>query len=381
MNGEVVRREKKAGITMALTNPMMNLFLNGGLTLVIIVGAYRVNAGVSSAGNIIAFLSYFTIILNAMMAVTRIFVMCSKGIASGARIQEVLETPEDLHVTPEEPVETPYHIVFDHVSFSYSKTEPSVENISFRLRPGETLGIIGSTGCGKSTLMALLMRLYDADSGLIQIGGRKLSSIPLEELHQKFGVVFQNDVLFADTIYENIDFGRHLPPQEIEKAARCAQAWDFISSLPDGLKHRLTSKGTNLSGGQKQRVLVARALAGSPEILILDDSSSALDYKTDAALRKALREEYQGITTIIIAQRVSSILHADHILVLEEGKELGYGTIRSCCAPARCTRKSPTPRWGPGRMANDRARPRTSQPPPARPSPLFSPRLSVLPFP
>lgn len=325
VNQEVVRREKKAGITMALTNPMMNLFLNGGLTLVIVVGAFRVNAGVSSAGNIIAFLSYFTIILNAMMAVTRIFVMCSRGVASGARIQEVLETPEDLHVTPEEPVETPYHVVFDHVSFSYSKTEPSVEDISFRLKPGETLGIIGATGCGKSTLMALLMRLYDADSGLIQIGGRKLTSIPLDELHQKFGVVFQNDVLFADTIYENIDFGRHLPPEEIEKAAKAAQAWEFISSLPNGLQHKLTSKGTNLSGGQKQRVLVARALAGSPEILILDDSSSALDYRTDAALRKALREEYQGITTVIIAQRVSSILHANHILVLEEGKELGYG--------------------------------------------------------
>ncbi len=325
VNGELVRREKKAGITMALTNPMMNLLLNVGLTLVIVVGAFRVNAGLSQAGKIIAFLSYFTIILNAMMAITRIFVMCSKGIASGARIQEVLETPEDLRVTPVEPEDSPYHVVFDHVSFSYSKTEPSVEDISFRLKPGETLGIIGATGCGKSTLMALLMRLYDADSGLIQIGGRKLSSIPLDELHQKFGVVFQNDVLFADTIYENIDFGRNLPPEDIEKAARCAQAMDFISALPDGLQHMLTAKGTNLSGGQKQRVLVARALAGSPEILILDDSSSALDYRTDAALRKALREEYQGITTIIIAQRVSSILHADHILVLEEGRELGYG--------------------------------------------------------
>ena len=295
---------------------------------------HLVNAGVSSAGNIIAFLSYFTIILNAMMAVTRIFVMCSKGIASGSRIQEVLETPEDLHVTPQQPEESPYHIVFDHVTFSYNHTEPNVEDISFRLKPGETLGVIGATGCGKSTLMALLMRLYDADAGLIQIGGRNITSIPLEELHRKFGVVFQNDVVFADSIYENIDFGRHLPPQEIEKAARCAQALEFISALPDGFGHMLTSKGTNLSGGQKQRVLVARALAGSPEILILDDSSSALDYKTDAALRKALREEYQGITTIIIAQRVSSILHADHILVLEEGKELGYGThqelLRSC---------------------------------------------------
>ena len=334
VNGEVVRREKKAGITMALTNPMMNLLLNVGLTLVIVVGAFRVNAGVTQAGAIIAFLSYFTIILNAMMAITRIFVMCSKGIASGSRIQEVLQTPEDLQVSPAPREDSPYHVVFDRVSFSYGKTEPSVENISFRLKPGETLGVIGATGCGKSTLMALLMRLYDPDQGQITLGGRKLTSIPLEELHRKFGVVFQNDVLFADTIYENIDFGRHLPPEEIEKAARCAQAWEFISQLPEGLQHKLTAKGTNLSGGQKQRVLVARALAGTPEILILDDSSSALDYKTDAALRRALREEYQGVTNILIAQRVSSILHADHILVLEEGKELGYGThqelLRSC---------------------------------------------------
>ena len=174
--------------------------------------------------------------------------------------------------------------------------------------------------------MSLLMRLYDADRGVIQIAGRKLDSIPTEELHTKFGVVFQNDVLFADTIYENIDFGRHLPREEIEKAARCAQAMEFISSLPDGFSHMLTPKGTNLSGGQKQRLLVARALAGRPEILILDDSSSALDYKTDSLLRQALRQEYSGVTTIIIAQRISSILHADHILVLEDGRELGYGS-------------------------------------------------------
>ena len=260
-----------------------------------------------------------------MMAVTRIFVMCSRGSASGSRIAQVLDTPADLPVRPAPRQDSPYHVVFDHVTFSYGKKEPSVEDISFRLKPGETLGIIGATGCGKSTLMALLMRLYDADGGSILIGGRPITSIPSQELHTKFGVVFQNDVIFAGTIYENIDFGRGLPRAAIEKAARCAQAWEFISALPDGLEHRLTSKGTNLSGGQKQRVLVARALAGSPEILILDDSSSALDYRTDAALRKALREEYQGITTVIIAQRVSSILHADHILVLEEGKELGYG--------------------------------------------------------
>lgn len=326
INKDVVHREKKAGITMGLTNPMMNLFLNLGLTAVIVTGAFRVNAGLSQPGKIVAFLSYFTLILNAMMAVTRIFVMYSRGSASGSRINEVLQTQPDLGIVPSPPEETPYHIEFDHVTFSYNKNEPTVEDISFALKPGETLGIIGATGCGKSTIMALLMRLYDIDSGKAAISGSRVNSLPPEVLHTKFGVVFQNDVLFADTIYENIDFGRGLPRSDIEKAARCAQAWDFISALPKGLEHMLTSKGTNLSGGQRQRVLVARALAGRPEILLLDDSSSALDYKTDAALRQALRQEYAGTTTIIAAQRVSSLLHADHILVLDEGKEIGYGT-------------------------------------------------------
>lgn len=334
INKDVVRREKKAGITMGLTNPMMNLFLNLGLTAVIVTGAFRVNAGLSQPGKIVAFLSYFTLILNAMMAVTRIFVMYSRGSASGARINEVLQTQPDLGIVPSPSEETPYHIEFDHVTFSYNKNEPTVEDISFALKPGETLGIIGATGCGKSTIMALLMRLYDIDSGKAAISGSRVNSLPPEVLHTKFGVVFQNDVLFADTIYENIDFGRGLPRSDIEKAARCAQAWDFISALPKGLEHMLTSKGTNLSGGQRQRVLVARALAGRPEILLLDDSSSALDYKTDAALRQALRQEYAGTTTIIAAQRVSSLLHADHILVLDEGKEIGYGTheelIKTC---------------------------------------------------
>lgn len=326
VNQAVVEKEKKAGVTMALTNPLVNLFLNIGLTAVILVGAFRVNAGLTQPGKIIAFLTYFTIILNAMMGITRIFVMGSKGIASGNRIAEVLETPGDLAVVAAEKKETENHVEFQHVTFSYGKKEPSVEDISFALKPGETLGIIGATGSGKSTLAALLMRLYDPDGGLVSLSGRPVFSIPPEELHTKFGVTFQNDVLFADTIYENIDFGRGLPREQIEKAARCAQAMEFISALPEGFQHMLTAKGTNLSGGQKQRLLIARALAGNPEILILDDSSSALDYKTDAALRKALREEYGNVTTVIVAQRVSSILHADRILVLEEGKALGYGS-------------------------------------------------------
>ncbi len=326
VNREVVNRETRASITMGITNPMMNLFLNTGLTLVVVVGAFRVNSGVTKVGAIIAFLSYFTIILNAMLSITRLFVMYSRGSASASRICEVLYTREDLKVTEAPAVSEKAHVVFDDVSFSYQKKGDDISHISFTLQKGETLGIIGGTGSGKSTIAALLMRLYERDSGSIRISGRPVESIPPEELHTKFGVVFQNDVLFADTIAANIDFGRNLPQERIVQAAQCAQAMEFIDNLPDGFQHMLTPRGTNLSGGQKQRVLLARALAGYSEILILDDSSSALDYRTDASLRKALRENYSDVTTIVIAQRVSSILHADHILVLEDGKALGYGT-------------------------------------------------------
>ena len=326
VNREVVNRETRASITMGITNPMMNLFLNTGLTLVVVVGAFRVNSGVTKVGAIIAFLSYFTIILNAMLSITRLFVMYSRGSASASRICEVLYTREDLKVTEAPAVSEKAHVVFDDVSFSYQKKGDDISHISFTLQKGETLGIIGGTGSGKSTIAALLMRLYERDSGSIRISGRPVESIPPEELHTKFGVVFQNDVLFADTIAANIDFGRNLPQERIVQAAQCAQAMEFIDNLPDGFQHMLTPRGTNLSGGQKQRVLLARALAGYSEILILDDSSSALDYRTDASLRKALRGNYSDVTTIVIAQRVSSILHADHILVLEDGKALGYGT-------------------------------------------------------
>ncbi|MBE5039475.1 ABC transporter ATP-binding protein [Ructibacterium gallinarum] len=334
VNAEVVARETKSGITMALSNPLMNLLLNLGLVLVIVVGAFRVNAGLTQPGKIIAFLTYFTIILNALLSISRMFMMYSKGSASAARISEVLTAKEDMALREKNRKEQDFHVVFDHVFFSYRKKKDNLTDISFRLKKGETLGIIGGTGSGKSTIAALLMRLYDPDSGEILISGRPVSAIPQEELHTMFGVVFQHDFLMADTIAANISFGRNLSMQEIQTACRQAQAKEFIEELPEKYEHMLTAKGTNLSGGQKQRVLVARALAGKPQILILDDSSSALDYRTDALLRRAVNEEFQKTTTIIIAQRISSIRHADHILVLENGCEIGYGTheelMRQC---------------------------------------------------
>ncbi|MBE6011513.1 MAG: ABC transporter ATP-binding protein [Lachnospiraceae bacterium] len=327
INKEVVQNDQRAGTLMALTNPSMNLLLNIGLTAVVVVGAHRVNAGFTQPGKIIAFLSYFAIILNALMMVTRLFVMYSKGVASANRIALVLDAPEDMEVLPSEneAIKSSYHIEFRNVSFSYNKTQNNLTNISFTLEKGQTLGIIGATGSGKSTVLNLLLRFYDTDAGEIFINGKDIRTIPYETLHTQFGVVFQNDFLFADTIRENIDFGRSLKDTGIKEAIDDAQA-GFIYEKPGNFTYKLTVKGANLSGGQKQRILIARALAANPEILLLDDSTSALDYLTDAALRKALRENFSDTTTIIVAQRISSIMNADHIMMLEDGEIIGFGT-------------------------------------------------------
>ena len=327
INRELVKRETKASVTMAASNPLMNLFLNVGLTLVVIAGAFRVYAGVSKPGVILAFLTYFTIILNALLSVNRMFMLYSKGVASAGRIREVLEAPEDLEIhTDVEQKSTENYLSFEHVSFSYRGGAVSVSDIDFTLKEGQTLGIIGGTGSGKTTLIKLLMRFYDPQKGCIRIEGQDIRSIPSEKLHTLFGVVFQNDVLFSDTIAENVRFGRNLEKEQLNQAAKSAQASEFIDSLEEGMEYRLAIRGSNLSGGQKQRVLIARALAADSPILILDDSSSALDYRTDARLRQVLKQKKTARATILVAQRVSSIRHADLILVLDGGKIIGKGT-------------------------------------------------------
>ena len=325
VNQDVVDKELAAGTLMAITNPTLSLLLNMGLTLVVVVGAYRVNSGASEPGKIVALLSYFMIMLHAVMAITRIFIVFSRATASAMRIADVLDTEEDLKEIEEEHVKSEYHIEFDNVTFSYAK-EPCITDISFGIRKGESLGIIGSTGSGKTTLIHLLMRFYDVDSGSIRINGEDIRSIDKQILRKKFGVAFQNDVLFADSIYENIKLGRELTKEQAMKAVADAQAYSFVNEYDEKLDFKLTIKGSNLSGGQKQRLLIARALAGDPEILILDDSSSALDYKTDSMLRKAIRENHKDTTSIIITQRISSVMKLDNILVLEEGQMAGYGS-------------------------------------------------------
>ena len=326
VNGELTTVDQKAGTVSAITNPTASLVLNLGLTLVVLIGAYRVNDGQMKSGVIVAFLQYFTMILNAMLGVTRIFVMWSKGEASAKRVADVLETEEDMALVPASaPEENPAHIEFKHVRFSYTGIGTNTVDLSFRLEKGQTLGILGPTGSGKSTILNLLMRLYDVDEGQILIDGRDIRSISFGELRQKFGVVFQNDFVMEGSIADNLRFFRELSDEDIAAAAMHAQA-DFIAEKEGGMAAEVQVRGNNLSGGQKQRLLIGRALAGKPEILILDDASSALDYRTDAALRRALREHYRDTTTVLVAQRISSLRHADLILMLQDGSVIGMGT-------------------------------------------------------
>ena len=324
INHQVMKNEVKAGRTMGLTNPLMNAILNLGMAAVIFVGAYRVYDGHTMPGDLLSFTSYFTIILNAVISVGRIFVILSKGSASSKRISTILNLPTELLPVPSTTsVVDSYFIRFDHVSFSY-QSFLALNDVSFAIKKGESLGIIGATGSGKSTLISLLLRFYDVDQGQIFIDGKDVRSYTEEELRSKIGVVFQNDFLMASSIYDNIDFKRNLDLEQIKTAARYAKADDFIMEH-DGYQAQLTSKGSNFSGGQKQRLLIARALAANPEILILDDSSSALDYKTDAMLRKTLLDHFKDTTIVLIAQRISSVRFADHILVLDQGRIVGFG--------------------------------------------------------
>ena len=318
----------KAGMVTGITNPVASLVLNLGLTLAVVLGAFRVDAGEMESGVIVAFLQYFTYILNAMLGITRIFVMWSKGEASAKRVANVLAEPEDLSVllSEEETPENAPHIEFRNVSFSYTGVGKNVENLSFKLERGQTLGILGATGSGKSTIVNLLLRLYDPDEGQILIDGRDIRTIPAEELRAKFGVVLQNDFVTEGTMADNIRFFRDLPDDALHSAAEDAQAAGFIAEKEGGMEAEVMVRGNNLSGGQKQRLLIARALAADPEILVLEDASSALDYRTDAQLRSALRKNYRDTTTVLIAQRISSLCHADLILVLEDGGILGAGS-------------------------------------------------------
>ncbi len=328
VNTALIKDETRAGITMGLVNPIMTVLMNVGSVAVIALAGGRIQNGLSTPETVIAFMQYFTLISMAMMSVTRMFVMFTKCAASANRISEVMDAEEDIRVLDNSEyggIKTDSHIVFDDVCFSYNGKRNDLDHISFSLKKGGRLGIIGATGSGKSTAIKLLLRFYDVNSGSIYINGEDIRTIEKDRLYAMFGTALQQDFLYADTIEENIRFGRDIPFESIENAARIAQADVFIKDFPEGYGHILSQHGTNISGGQKQRLLISRALASNPEILILDDSSSALDYKTDSLLRKALSENMCETTVITVAQRVSSVKDCDLILVLDEGKIIGMG--------------------------------------------------------
>ena len=325
VNEDVSRKERTAGYVIASLNPLMNLILNGGLVLILGIGAYRVTEGLSKSGSILAFLTYFGLILNSFLAINRIFLLFSRSNASSERIAMILDEKEEVVLVESEISDEACFIEFKNVSFSYNQTKADLENISFAIRRGSTFGIIGSTGSGKSTIAQLLLRFYEIDEGSIWVGGRDIRSYDVHALRRKFGVVFQQDALFSTSVKENIQFGRDVELNMVQDAAEMAQARPFIEQLQDQYEAKVLRSGANFSGGQRQRMLIARALADRPEIIILDDAASALDYQTDAKLRQAIKQHTHA-TTILIAQRISTVLHADQILVLEEGQVVGLGS-------------------------------------------------------
>ena len=319
------RAEETAGGIMAAANPLSDFLLNTGLVLVVAAGAVLVNAGWLASGQIVAFLSCFTLIQTATLGLAKLFVKLSKGVASARRIEEILLAPEDQPARPGAGRNGP-ELGMEKVSFSYLGMEQDLEDASFTLNKGETLGILGPTGAGKTTLISLLLRLYDAGEGVVWVGGRDAAGLDRTDLGSRFGVVFQNEALLNDSVYENISFLRNLPREDVEAAAGTAQIGDFIRSLPEGLDTRVDIRGANLSGGQRQRLLIARALAARPGVLILDSADSALDYRTAAGLYAALRRDYPGVTLVVISERVAALQEADHILVLEEGRIAAQGS-------------------------------------------------------
>lgn len=316
---------------MSFMMPIMMLVMNGTCVLIVWIGADQINQGNMQVGNLMAFIQYTMQIIIAFLMLSMVSVMLPRAVVSANRIQEILETEVTVHDS-DKPLELPQKpksgvLEFKNVSFAYPGAEKDVlSNISFTSNPGETTAIIGSTGSGKSTLLNLIPRFYDVTQGEILIDGVNISSIKKNELRDRIGYVPQKGMLFSGTIESNIAYGmKEQDHSKVVKAAQIAQATEFIDSKPLGYKSEISQGGTNVSGGQRQRLSIARAIAKDPQIYLFDDSFSALDYKTDSALRKALKEETEDKTIIIVAQRISTVLNAEKIIVLDDGKIAGIG--------------------------------------------------------
>lgn len=328
-NADLTEVSIKVNKIMAFLMPVMMLVMNLTVVGVIWFGGIRIDNGGMQIGDLMAFIQYVMQIMFALVMASVMFVMIPRAAVSAKRINEVLEmTPTMTDEGTQTADREKGTLVFDRVTFRYPGAEtPVLSDISFTARPGEVTAVIGGTGSGKSTLVNLIPRFYDVTEGSIRVNGVNSQDVPQEELRSKIGFVPQKALLFTGTIAENIRFGKEdATDEEVAHAAQIAQATDFIERMPDGYDARIEQGGSNVSGGQKQRLSIARALVRRPDLYVFDDSFSALDFKTDAALRKALREETREATVLIVAQRVSTVIDADQIIVLDEGKVAGIGT-------------------------------------------------------
>ncbi|MDO5432107.1 ABC transporter ATP-binding protein [Eubacterium sp.] len=331
-NKNLMKASLKAGRISSLLNPLTYAIVNIAILFILWFGGIRVNAGDLSQGEVIAFVNYMTQILLALIVAANLVVIFTKAAASAARINAVFDTEPSVIPGAALPgpvfANTGDEIRFQDVSFSYNQNnEYALKNLSFSIKKGETIGVIGGTGAGKSTLVNLIPRFYDVTTGRVDVAGVGVREYPLGQLRFKIGIVPQKAVLFTGTVRENMKWGNpQANDEEIEQALEIAQAAEIIQKMPKGLDTEIYQGGKNLSGGQKQRLTIARALVRHPEILILDDSASALDFATDAALRKAIRQKTGEMTVLIVSQRVTTVKNADRIIVLDQGKMAGFGT-------------------------------------------------------
>ena len=327
-NEEYAKTAIRVGKISAILNPLTSLIMNLAICAILWIGGVRVNSGSMSVGSVIAFINYVTQILAALIIVSNLVVLYTKAFASLGRVAKVLNTEVSIKEGEKgNEAESDFAVEFEDVTFYYQGSkEPALSNVSFKVKKGETVGIIGGTGSGKSTLVQLIPRFYEVTSGEIKVNGLDVKEYKSKELLGSIGMVPQKSVLFTGSIMENLRWGDlNAKEEQIKKAAQIAQASEFIEKMPQKYDTMLTQGGTNVSGGQRQRLTIARALVKKPDILILDDSFNALDYVTDANLRKALHENLKDLTTIIITQRASTIKNSNQIIVLHDGEVVGIG--------------------------------------------------------
>ena len=327
-NERLTDMQKFVGKISGLMNPLTYIIVNGAVVVLLYTGAIRVDQGIITTGAVVALVNYMNQILVELVKLANLIINITKSVACGNRIQSVLEIPSSMKNGSDTNLARADEVVFDHVGLTYAQAgTESLTDIDFSAKAGQTIGIIGGTGSGKSSLVNLIPRFYDATAGAVKINGKNVKDFDLETLRKMVGIVPQKAVLFKGTIEDNLRWGKKdATEEELWEALETAQAAEFVRERADGLQAKIDQGGKNLSGGQRQRLSIARALVGHPGILILDDSASALDFATDAALRKALREMKGNPIVFIVSQRTSSIRHADQIIVLDDGMVAGIGT-------------------------------------------------------